>query len=255
MTTDIASHLRRRHDDGWSATTWPRPPRDQVYEAAGVGPEDIRCRRTARLLHHQRAAQLRGARADRRRAPPRSSSPTATTPTAAGSSPTRRAACCPRGTRSARPGWRSAPSWSGSCAARPRPRQVEGVTARAAAQHRTRRRRRRHPVREGELSDADRPERDRPATAAGRRDRRARAAALLRQGDRRDQSGLHRPATPRSAAGHRDLPVPPTFLFGLELEAPDPFGWLAGSASTCGSVLHGEQSFTYHAHGATPATC
>lgn len=24
------------------------------------------------------------------------------------------------------------------------------------------------------------------------------------------------------AAGHPDLPVPPTFIFGLELEAPDP---------------------------------
>src|SRR5699024_5359797 len=27
-------------------------------------------------------------------------------------------------------------------------------------------------------------------------------------------------------AGHRDLPVPPSFFFSAELEQPDPFGWL-----------------------------
>ena len=47
------------------------------------------------------------------------------------------------------------------------------------------------------------------------------------------------------AAGHRDLPVPPTFLFGIELEAPDPFAWLAGIGVDLRRVLHGEQSFTY----------
>jgi acyl dehydratase len=48
------------------------------------------------------------------------------------------------------------------------------------------------------------------------------------------------------AAGHRDLPVPPTFLFGIELESPDPFEWLAGLGVDLRRVLHGEQSFTYH---------
>ena len=48
------------------------------------------------------------------------------------------------------------------------------------------------------------------------------------------------------AAGHRDLPVPPTFLFGIELERPDPFDWLAGVGVDLRRVLHGEQSFTYH---------
>jgi MaoC dehydratase-like protein len=48
------------------------------------------------------------------------------------------------------------------------------------------------------------------------------------------------------AAGHRDLPVPPTFLFGIELEGPDPFAWLAGIGVDLRRVLHGEQSFTYH---------
>ena len=48
------------------------------------------------------------------------------------------------------------------------------------------------------------------------------------------------------AAGHRDLPVPPTFLFGIELDSPDPFGWLSGIGVDLRRVLHGEQSFTYH---------
>jgi acyl dehydratase len=49
-----------------------------------------------------------------------------------------------------------------------------------------------------------------------------------------------------NAAGHRDLPVPPTFLFGIELESPDPFAWLSGIGVDLRRVLHGEQSFTYH---------
>jgi len=47
-------------------------------------------------------------------------------------------------------------------------------------------------------------------------------------------------------AGHRDLPVPPTFLFAIELELPDPFQWGLTSGSTA-YVLHGGQDFTYHA--------
>jgi acyl dehydratase len=48
-------------------------------------------------------------------------------------------------------------------------------------------------------------------------------------------------------AGHPDLPVPPSFYFSLELERPDPFGWLAALGIDVRRVLHGEQSFTYHA--------
>ncbi|WP_432837455.1 MaoC family dehydratase N-terminal domain-containing protein [Dactylosporangium sp. CA-092794] len=48
------------------------------------------------------------------------------------------------------------------------------------------------------------------------------------------------------AAGHPDLPVPPTFFFSLELEAPDPFGYLDRLGVDLRFVLHGEQSFTYH---------
>ncbi|WP_131770249.1 MaoC family dehydratase N-terminal domain-containing protein [Candidatus Protofrankia californiensis] len=49
------------------------------------------------------------------------------------------------------------------------------------------------------------------------------------------------------AAGHPELPVPPTFLFGIELEQPDPFAWLADAGVDLRRILHGEQSFTYHA--------
>lgn len=49
------------------------------------------------------------------------------------------------------------------------------------------------------------------------------------------------------AAGHPDLPVPPTFFFSLEMESPDPWGYLADLGVDLRRVLHGEQEFTYHA--------
>jgi acyl dehydratase len=48
------------------------------------------------------------------------------------------------------------------------------------------------------------------------------------------------------AAGHRDLPVPPTFLFGLALAGPGPFRWLADLGIDLRHVLHGAQGFRYH---------
>ena len=48
------------------------------------------------------------------------------------------------------------------------------------------------------------------------------------------------------AAGHPDLLVPPTFLFGLELEQPDPFAWLADFGAELAQVLHAGQQFRYH---------
>lgn len=47
------------------------------------------------------------------------------------------------------------------------------------------------------------------------------------------------------AAGHPQLPVPPTFLFGLELEGPDGFSWLTDLGVDLGQLLHGEQTFSY----------
>ena len=49
------------------------------------------------------------------------------------------------------------------------------------------------------------------------------------------------------AAGYPDLPVPPTFLFGLKLDAPDPFGWMTDLGVDMRFVLHGSQRFEYHA--------
>jgi acyl dehydratase len=47
--------------------------------------------------------------------------------------------------------------------------------------------------------------------------------------------------------GYPDLPVPPTFLFGIELQQPEPFGWLTDLGVDMTSVLHGTQSFDHHA--------
>jgi acyl dehydratase len=49
------------------------------------------------------------------------------------------------------------------------------------------------------------------------------------------------------AAGHPALPVPPTFLFCMEMASPDPAAIrnLLGLDYT--RLLHGEQAFTYHA--------
>lgn len=47
-------------------------------------------------------------------------------------------------------------------------------------------------------------------------------------------------------AGHRDLPVPPTFYFSVELAVPDTFGYLTDVGIDLRTVLHGEQGFTYH---------
>jgi acyl dehydratase len=48
------------------------------------------------------------------------------------------------------------------------------------------------------------------------------------------------------AAGYASLPVPPTFLFSLEMEKPEPFAWLGEVGMDLARILHGEQSFTYH---------
>lgn len=48
-------------------------------------------------------------------------------------------------------------------------------------------------------------------------------------------------------AGHRSLPVPPTFLFCLEMESPDPAAIRNLLGMDYRSLLHGEQGFVYHA--------
>ncbi|MBW0102290.1 MaoC family dehydratase N-terminal domain-containing protein [Pseudonocardia sp. KRD-291] len=44
------------------------------------------------------------------------------------------------------------------------------------------------------------------------------------------------------AAGHPDLPVPPTFLFGIGSD----MAWLGALGVDLTAVLHGSQRFTYH---------
>ena len=46
-------------------------------------------------------------------------------------------------------------------------------------------------------------------------------------------------------AGHPNLPLPPTFLFSLELDQPDT-RWRDEIGIQVARILHGEQSFTYH---------
>lgn len=47
-------------------------------------------------------------------------------------------------------------------------------------------------------------------------------------------------------AGHRDLPVPPTFLMAIEMEDPDPFKWIRELDIDMDYVLHGSQQYAYH---------
>ncbi len=62
-----------------------------------------------------------------------------------------------------------------------------------------------------------------------------------------DTDPVHRDRDAAHAAGHPDVVAMPTFLFSLELEQPDPFGYLAELGVDLRGVLHGEQSFTFHA--------
>ena len=48
-------------------------------------------------------------------------------------------------------------------------------------------------------------------------------------------------------AGHPQLPVPPTFLFCLEMDQPNPAALRELLGIDYGRLLHGEQHFRYHA--------
>ena len=48
------------------------------------------------------------------------------------------------------------------------------------------------------------------------------------------------------AAGYRSLPVPPTFLFTMDLDRPDPFEYLQLMDVDLGKILHGSQAFSYY---------
>lgn len=48
------------------------------------------------------------------------------------------------------------------------------------------------------------------------------------------------------AAGWRSLPVPPTFLFCLDMERDNPYDYMDTLGIELGKVLHGEQRFDYY---------
>lgn len=48
------------------------------------------------------------------------------------------------------------------------------------------------------------------------------------------------------AAGYKDLPAPPTFLFAAELDSGAAFQLIEDLKIPIAKLLHGEQSFTYH---------
>lgn len=63
-----------------------------------------------------------------------------------------------------------------------------------------------------------------------------------------EQTSVYRDAKAARAAGFAGTPVPPTYLFCLEmLDAEDPFEMLNALGIDLARVLHGEQSFVYHA--------
>ena len=56
---------------------------------------------------------------------------------------------------------------------------------------------------------------------------------------------LYTDETTARALGHPSLPLPPTFLFSLEMQAPAT-SWREELGIVPSRVLHGEQSFVYH---------
>ncbi|TVR97211.1 MAG: MaoC family dehydratase [Rhodospirillales bacterium] len=49
------------------------------------------------------------------------------------------------------------------------------------------------------------------------------------------------------AAGYKTIPAPPTFAFCLEMETNSLWDNIAAMGVPVGKILHGSQSFTYHA--------
>ena len=66
-----------------------------------------------------------------------------------------------------------------------------------------------------------------------------------RLGSAETGTGLVRALIAAKAAGYRAIPVPPTFLFCLEMEQPQPYRWFRDVGIPLSRVLHGGQSFRY----------
>ncbi|WP_432969721.1 MaoC family dehydratase N-terminal domain-containing protein [Dactylosporangium sp. CA-233914] len=56
---------------------------------------------------------------------------------------------------------------------------------------------------------------------------------------------IYRDVDAARAAGHPDLPAPPTFFFTMGLERDEPLGYLGELGIDLRFVLHGEQAFDY----------
>ena len=63
-----------------------------------------------------------------------------------------------------------------------------------------------------------------------------------------ERNPVYRDAAAARADGYSAIPAPPTYLFCLEMmDAERPFEFLTELKIDLARVLHGEQSFTYHA--------
>ena len=63
-----------------------------------------------------------------------------------------------------------------------------------------------------------------------------------------EENPVYRDADAAHAAGFTGVPVPPTYLFCLEMmDVDDPFEMLTALGIDLARVLHGEQRFDYHA--------
>jgi acyl dehydratase len=63
-----------------------------------------------------------------------------------------------------------------------------------------------------------------------------------------ERNPVYRDPAAASAAGFAGIPIPPTYLFCQEMmDAEDPFEFLTRLKIDIGRILHGEQTFVYHA--------
>jgi acyl dehydratase len=63
-----------------------------------------------------------------------------------------------------------------------------------------------------------------------------------------ERNPIYRDAEAAKAAGYASIPIPPTYLFCLEMmDAEKPFEFLEALQIDLARVLHGEQHFSYHA--------
>jgi acyl dehydratase len=60
-----------------------------------------------------------------------------------------------------------------------------------------------------------------------------------------ETNAIYTDETAARAVGHPSLPLPPTFLFSLEMQAPAT-PWREELGIVPSRVLHGEESFSYH---------